>query len=118
MNIADVVRSLAGFAWLAAIGLGILMIIRAGRNQAAKGLGSLTVGILVLAVLMTVLGAGLVFIEPDERGVVITIGKGGILPNALDPGIHWVVPFVQRVETYSIARATYTMATTTGEGAV
>jgi regulator of protease activity HflC (stomatin/prohibitin superfamily) len=118
MNIADVVRSLAGFAWLAAIGLGILMIIRVGRNQAAKGLGSLTVGVLVLAILMTVLGAGLVFVEPDERGVVITIGKGGILPNALEPGIHWIVPFVQRVETYSIARATYTMATSTGEGAI
>lgn len=118
MNIADVVRSLAGFAWLAAIGLGILMIVRVGRNQAAKGLGSLTVGVLVLAVVMTVLGAGLVFVEPDERGVVITIGKGGILPNALEPGIHWVVPFVQRVERYSIARATYTMATSTGEGQV
>ncbi len=118
MNIADVVRSLAGFAWLAAIGLGILMIIRVGRNQAAKGLGSLTVGVLVLAVLLTVLGAGLVFVEPDERGVVITIGKGGILPNALDPGIHWIIPFVQRVEPYSIARATYTMATSTGEGQV
>jgi regulator of protease activity HflC (stomatin/prohibitin superfamily) len=118
MNIADVIRSLAGFAWLAAIGLGVLMIVRMGRNQAVKGLGSLTVGVLVLALVMTVLGAGLVFVEPDERGVVITIGKGGILPNALEPGIHWVVPFVQRVETYSIARATYTMATTTGEGQV
>lgn len=118
MNIADVVRSLAGFAWLAAIGLGVLMIVRVGRNQAAKGLGSLTVSVLVVALLLTVLGAGLVFVEPDERGVVITIGKGGILPNALDPGIHWVIPFVQRVETYSIARATYTMATSTGEGQV
>jgi regulator of protease activity HflC (stomatin/prohibitin superfamily) len=116
MNIADVIRSLAGFAWLAAIGLGVLMIVRMGRNQAAKGLGSLTVGVLVLALVMTVLGAGLVFVEPDERGVVITIGKGGILPNALEPGIHWVVPFVQRVETYSIARATYTMATSATEG--
>jgi regulator of protease activity HflC (stomatin/prohibitin superfamily) len=118
MNIADVVRSLAGFAWLAAIGLGVLMIVRVGRNQGAKGLGSLIVGVLVLAIVMTVLGAGLVFVEPDERGVVITIGKGGILPNALDPGIHWIIPFVQRVEPYSIARATYTMATSTGEGQV
>jgi regulator of protease activity HflC (stomatin/prohibitin superfamily) len=118
MNIADVVRSLAGFAWLAAVGLGVLMIVRVGRSQAIKGLGSLTMGILVVALLMTVLGAGLVFVEPDERGVVITIGKGGILPNALEPGIHWVVPFVQRVETYSIARATYTMATSASEGQI
>jgi regulator of protease activity HflC (stomatin/prohibitin superfamily) len=118
MNIADVVRSLAGFAWLAAVGLGVLMIVRVGRSQATRGLGSLTVSILVVALLLTILGAGLVFVEPDERGVVITIGKGGILPNALEPGIHWVFPFVQRVETYKISRATYTMATSTGEGAV
>ena len=36
---------------------------------------------------MTTAGAGLVFIEPDQRGVVITIGKGGILPDALEPAV-------------------------------
>ena len=118
MNIADVVRSLAGFAWLAAIGLGALLIVRVARNQTARGFGTLTVGVVVVALALTVVGAGLVFVEPDQRGVVITIGKGGILPNALEPGIHWIVPFVQRVEPYSIARATYTMATSTGEGQV
>ncbi len=118
MNIADVVRSLAGIAWIAAIGLVVLMVTRVARNQAARGLGTLMVGVIIAALVLTVLGSGLVFIEPDERGVVITIGKGGILPNALEPGIHWIVPFVQRVETYSIARATYTMATSSGEGQV
>jgi regulator of protease activity HflC (stomatin/prohibitin superfamily) len=118
MNIADVVRSAAGLAWLAAAGLGVLMLTRAARSQNARGFGSLTLGVLVLAIILTVLGAGLVFVEPDERGVVITIGKGGILPDALEPGIHWIIPFVQRVERYSIARATYTMATSTGEGQV
>ena len=118
MNIADVVRALAGFAWLAAIGIGLLLITRVARNQAARGLGSLTVGVLILALVLTVLGAGLVFVEPNERGVVITISKGGILPDALEPGIHWIIPFVQRVEPYSIARATYTMSSSTGEGQV
>ena len=116
MNIADVVRSAAGLAWLAAIGLGVLMLTRVARSQSSRGFGSLTVGVLILAIVLTVLGAGLVFVEPDERGVVITIGKGGILPDALEPGIHWIVPFVQRVERYSIARATYTMATSATEG--
>jgi regulator of protease activity HflC (stomatin/prohibitin superfamily) len=118
MNIADVIRSVAGLAWLAAIGLGVMMMVRISRNQAAKGFGSLTIAVLIAAMLLTVLGAGLVFVEPDERGVVITIGKGGILPNALEPGIHWIIPFVQRVETYSIARATYTMSSSAAEGQV
>src|ERR1041384_878050 len=118
MNIASLLQAVAGFAWLGVIGVFVLIIVRAGRHQPTKGLSSLIIGLVVVAILMTTAGAGLVFVEPDERGVVITIGKGGILPNALEPGIHWIIPFVQRVELYSIARATYTMATSTGEGQV
>ena len=118
MNIASLLQAMAGFAWLGVIGVFVLIVIRAGRHQPTRGLSSLIIGLVVVAILMTTAGAGLVFVEPDQRGVVITIGKGGILPNALEPGIHWIVPFVQRVELYSIARATYTMATSTGEGQV
>jgi regulator of protease activity HflC (stomatin/prohibitin superfamily) len=119
MNIADVVRSLAGFAWLAAIGLGVLMITRAARNQAAKGLGSLTVGVLVLAILLTALGAGLVFINPEERGIVISaLDSKGYRTDALTPGLRWVVPFAERVELYKISRQTYTMSVAAQEGQV
>jgi regulator of protease activity HflC (stomatin/prohibitin superfamily) len=118
MNIADVVRALAGFAWLAAIGIGLLLITRVARNQAVRGLGTLTVFVVVAALVFTALGAGLVFIEPTERGVVITIGKGGVLPNALEPGLHWIIPFVQRVQTYTISRQTYTMSASNQEGQV
>jgi len=118
MNIADVVRSIAGFAWVAAIGLGILLITRVARNQAARGLSSLTVGVLILAVVFSAVGAGLVFIEPNERGVVITVGKGGVLPNALEPGLHWIIPFVQRVQVYTVSRQTYTMSAANQEGQV
>jgi prohibitin 1 len=118
MNIASLLQAIAGFAWLGVIGVFVLIIVRVGRHQPTRGLSSLIIGLVVVAIIMTTAGAGLVFVEPDQRGVVITIGKGGILPNALEPGIHWIIPFVQRVELYSIARATYTMATSTGEGQV
>lgn len=118
MNIVDVIRSVAGFAWIGAIGLFVLAIARASRNQNAKGLTSTAIVIVVAAVILTGLGAGLVFIEPNERGVVITVGKGGILPDPLEPGLHWIVPFVQRVQTYSIARETYTMSSTAAEGQI
>jgi regulator of protease activity HflC (stomatin/prohibitin superfamily) len=118
MNIASLLQAIAGFAWIGVIGVFVLIVVRVSRRQPIKGLSSLIIGLVVLAILMTTVGAGLVFVEPDQRGVVITIGKGGILPNALEPGIHWIVPFVQRVELYSIARSTYTMATTAGEGQV
>jgi len=118
MNIGGLLQGLAGFAWIGVVGVLVLIFTRVSRRQPSKGLSTLVVVLVVAAILLTTAGAGLVFIEPDQRGVVITIGKGGILPEALEPGIHWIIPFVQRVELYSIARATYTMATSTGEGQV
>ena len=119
MNIADVVRALAGFAWLAAVGLGLMMIMRVSRNQAARGLSSLTVGVLVAALLLTALGAGLVFINPEERGIVISaLDSKGYRTDALTPGLHWVVPGAERVELYKISRQTYTMSVAAQEGQI
>src|SRR5262245_2513978 len=119
MNIADVVRALAGFAWLGAIGMGLLMVTRVARNQAARGMGTLTVGVLITAVVLTLLGSGLVFINPEERGVVISaLDSKGYRPDPLTPGLHWVVPFAERVQRYAISRQTYTMSASNQEGQV
>jgi regulator of protease activity HflC (stomatin/prohibitin superfamily) len=118
MNIVDVIRSLAGFAWLIAIGLGVLALVRAGRNQSAKGIGSTVVIVLVLAAIFTTLGAGLVYVESNERGVVKTVRAGGVRPEALEPGLHWILPIVEQVITYSISNQTYTMSGVVLEGQV
>ncbi|MEW6083736.1 MAG: prohibitin family protein [Chloroflexota bacterium] len=117
MNIADFIKTLAGFTWLIVFGVGIMAVIRASRNQNAKGLSSLAIGMLVLAIVLTLAGAGLVFIEPTEVGVVVTIfGEGGIRPDPLQAGLHWIFPFVERVERYPISIQTFTMARTASEG--
>ena len=118
MNIVDVIRSFAGFAWLAAIGLGVLALVRAGRNQKTKGIGSTAAGVLVLAVILTTLGSGLVYVESNERGVVKTVRAGGVRPEALEPGLHWILPLVEQVVTYSISNQTYTMSVAPNEGQV
>jgi regulator of protease activity HflC (stomatin/prohibitin superfamily) len=118
MNIVDVIRSVAGLAWLGAIGLGVLALVRAGRNQSAKGIGSTVVIVLLIAVILSTLGAGLVYIESNERGVVRTIRAGGVRPDPLQPGLHWIVPIVEQVVTYSISNQTYTMSAVSGEGQV
>jgi len=121
MNIVDVIRSLAGFAWFGAIGLFVLAVARASRNQSAKGLSSAAIGIVVLAVILTILGAGLVFIEPNERGVVVSPyafrAPNGYFPDAITPGLRWIVPG-ERVITYSISRQTYTMSVASQEGQI
>ena len=117
MNIADFIKTLAGFAWLAVIGIGILVMIRASRRQNVKGLSSAVIGLIVFAIVATIVGAGLVFIEPTETGVVVTIlAEGGMRPEPLQAGLHWIVPFVERVELYPISIQTFTMARTASEG--
>jgi regulator of protease activity HflC (stomatin/prohibitin superfamily) len=118
MNIVDVIRALAGFGWLAAIGLGILALLRAGRNQNSRGISSTALVVLVVAAILSTLGAGLVYVESSERGVVRTIRAGGVRPDALGPGLHWILPVVEQVVTYSIANQTYTMSAATNEGQI
>src|SRR5512139_986719 len=119
MNIADVVRTLAGFAWLAAIALGVLLVLRVSRNRPIKGLGALTVGVLITAFVLTIVGAGLVFVNPEERGVVISaLDSKGYREDPLAPGLSWIVPFAERVQLYKISRQTYTMSVAAQEGQV
>jgi regulator of protease activity HflC (stomatin/prohibitin superfamily) len=118
MNIVDVIRSLAGFAWLAAIGLGVLALVRTGRNQTARGSSSTALLVVVVAIVLTILGSGLVYVESNERAVIRTIGKGGVRPQSLEPGLHWIIPIIEQPVYYSISNQTYTMSAVSGEGQV
>jgi regulator of protease activity HflC (stomatin/prohibitin superfamily) len=116
MNIAGILQGLASLAWLGAIGALGFAVFSAARGRRFGGGAALVVGMVVLALALTGVSAGLVFIEPTERGVVITLS--GIRQQVLVPGLHWIVPFVERVQRYNISRQTYTMSGVVTEGAV
>jgi len=119
MNITTLLQGLASFAWMGFIGSLVMIFLRVSRNQPAKGFSTLVIVLLVVAILLTTVGAGLVFIEPDAMAVVVTvIGGKGIRPEPLTAGLHWILPFAERVERYSILNQTYTMSSTAGEGQV
>jgi len=74
---------------------------------------------ILVAVLTTTVSAGLVFVEPQERGVVISaISPKGYREQALQPGLRWIMPFVERVVYYPISRQTYTMSISANEGQI
>ncbi|MBI5943344.1 MAG: prohibitin family protein [Chloroflexi bacterium] len=119
MNISTLLQGIASFAWIGFIGVLVLIFVRTSRNQPAKGLTSLVVILLVAALLLTTAGAGLVFLQANEYGVVISAFQpNGYRTQALGPGLHWIIPFIESVQKYSVARQTYTMSSTTSEGAV
>jgi regulator of protease activity HflC (stomatin/prohibitin superfamily) len=101
---------LALVAWItvaAAAALTITVTARGRRPERAwTGVGA---GVLVAGLLS--LGAtGLVFIEPTERGVLISALRPYTLAQApLGPGLHWIVPVAERVRLYSIASRNYTL---------
>lgn len=118
MNIVDVIRSLAGLSLLGVIVLGVVAATRASRRLPVKGIGSSAAILLVVSVVLFVLGSGLVYVESNERGVVKTVRAGGVRPEALDSGLHWIVPVVEQVVTYDISNQTYTMSFIPQEGQI
>jgi regulator of protease activity HflC (stomatin/prohibitin superfamily) len=118
MNVATLLSALATLAWVAALVVIGLAIVRAARGQRFRAAGGIVIGIIVIALVLTTISAGLVFIQPTERGVVITVGEGGVREEALQPGLNWVVPFLENVIPYPISRQTYTMSIAPEEGAI
>jgi regulator of protease activity HflC (stomatin/prohibitin superfamily) len=118
MNVAFVLSALSTLAWLLALVVIGLAIMRAARGNPFRAATALIVGTIVVALLLTTVSAGLVFVQPTERGVVITALGEGIRPDALEPGLNWVVPFLENVIMYPITRQTYTMSIAPEEGAI
>jgi regulator of protease activity HflC (stomatin/prohibitin superfamily) len=119
MNVAEVLRAVSSVSWLLAFVVIGLAVFRATRNQSFKAAGSLVVGAVVLALLLTVVSAGLVFVQPEDRGVVISaVAPGGYRQTALEPGLHWIIPFAENVISYPISKQTYTMSIAPSEGAI
>lgn len=119
MNIASVLQGLATFSWLLVVGIIVLAVVRASRAKPLKGATWLVIAIVVFSLVLTTVSSGLVFLQADQYGIVISaLQPTGYRTQPLGPGLHWVVPFLENVQSYSIAKQTYTMATSTGEGQV
>ena len=72
---------------------------------------------LLLAVSVSLMRVSLVFIYPQEIGVVVSlISKNGIRPEPFHAGLHWIVPLLEKVVIYPIYWQTYTMSGKPMEG--
>jgi len=119
MNVAEVLRAVSTLAWLLAFLVIGLAVFRAARNQTFKAAGTLVAVGVVTALVLTAVSAGLVFIQPEERGVVISaVASGGYRTEPLGPGLHWIIPFAENVIRYPISKQTYTMSIAPSEGAI
>lgn len=118
MDIADFIKAVSTFAWLLTIGLVVLAIARASRGKPIKQASTIVVVVGIFSLLLTIVGFGLVFLQADERGVVVSpYVSQGYRPEPLGPGLHWIIPG-ETVTRYTISKQTYTMSISQNEGDV
>lgn len=120
MNIASVIGAVATLSWLLVIGAVVVTVLRASRGRGTKGSTTMIIAAVVLALVLTTISQGLVFVEPQNRGVVISAlpGAQGVRQEALPSGLNWIVPYFESVVPYTISRQSYTMSAATNEGAI
>lgn len=117
MNIAILTQAIATLAWFGVVGLIGLIVVRASRKKAVRGLTGIFFGVLVVAMLFSTISMGLVYIRPEERGVVLSaFAPLGYREEVLQPGLRWVIPFAESVVIYPISKQTYTMSIAGSEG--
>jgi regulator of protease activity HflC (stomatin/prohibitin superfamily) len=119
MNVASFIQIFAVIAWLAFFGLIAVVALRSSRGKKIKGAVTILLVILAAALVLSTVSAGIVFIQPEERGVVISaIQPTGYRLQPLQPGLRWIIPFFESVVVYPISRQTYTMSIAPSEGAI
>jgi regulator of protease activity HflC (stomatin/prohibitin superfamily) len=118
MDIAGVLKGFATIVWLATAGLLSLVVIRASRGKPLRRGGLMIAALVGFAVILTVVSAGLVFVKPEERGVVISpYDPQGYRAATLGSGLHWIIPG-ESVVRYPISSQTYTMSVASAEGQI
>jgi regulator of protease activity HflC (stomatin/prohibitin superfamily) len=118
----NLLNALTVFAWVIFIIFLAFITLRAFQKGGAREVlyaltrGRVLVGLLI-TLSLTLVSASLVFIEPQEVGVVISVpSRDGYREQPLRSGLHWIVPMAERVVLYPIYWQTYTMSTEPFEG--
>jgi len=111
MNLIEAISWLPSLLWLALAGL-ILYWGFFSRPREISGLlvAAIAGGLLLSMFASVLLRASVVFIQPSDRGVVISALDEGIRPIELQPGLNFVVPFLENVLHYPVTRQTYTLS--------
>ncbi|MBN1487797.1 MAG: prohibitin family protein [Anaerolineae bacterium] len=123
MNIDLLLKIGSYLAWGIFLGTVSALLIRAAaRGQLSAAFAGRSVTAMIFALLVviasSILSASVVFIQPQEVGVVVSILYAeGFRDQPLRSGLHLIVPLAEEVVTYPIYWQTYTMSVNPLEGA-
>lgn len=121
-NLDQLLNTLSLIAWIFTAIFTIVVFVRSffddGLTIALLRLFSLRVMVpILLAVLISLLSSAVVFVQPTDVGVVISlVSPGGIRPQPLRSGLHVIIPVLENEVSYPISWQTYTMSGKPTEG--
>lgn len=121
-NLDVLLTVLARSTWAFYIVYIFVVLIRSAMREGIlrAGLELLTYRVLLpllLPIAATLASMAIVFVHPQQTGVIVSIlSPGGVRPEALPSGLHAIIPFLEFEHLYPIYWQTYTMSARIGEG--
>ncbi len=118
-------QSLTFLTWAIWIIFAVGVILYLWRTVRLRGLGvalrglltRTTLVLLIVAIAITLLRASIIFVEPQQVGVVISlVSPDGYRDRPLRSGLRFLAPLAEDVKLYPIYWQTYTMASKPTEG--
>jgi hypothetical protein len=111
MIVFEAISWFPSLLWVALAGLILYWGFSSRAREARNGLVvAVAGGLLYLLLASSFLRASAVFVKLTERSFVISALEGGVRPDALQPGLNFVVPFRENLLHYPVTRQTYTMS--------
>ena len=124
MNIDTALAIITVVAWISYVAYVSVALFRTARDEGLKRalvrFFSLQILLpMLVPIVLNILSASIVFVFPQERGVVISaVSPKGIRDRPLQAGLHWIVPLLEEVVRYPVYWQTYTMSGKPLEGEV
>jgi len=116
-SLDDVLALAATLAWVLLTFYAAGVFIRAWRQRGLRSAVIRLFSYRVLGPFTVALSIALVFVQPPYVAVVVSIlSPGGIRPQPLRAGLHWIIPFFERSAVYPIYWQAYTMSGRPTEG--
>jgi regulator of protease activity HflC (stomatin/prohibitin superfamily) len=118
----QVLNALTILAWALFILYLLLSMLRGFQAGGVGGaIGSITRWRVLIALFVVIaislLSASLVFIQPQEVAVVVSlVSRDGYREQPFRSGLHWIAPLAEKTEIYPIYWQTYTMSSDALEG--
>jgi regulator of protease activity HflC (stomatin/prohibitin superfamily) len=114
---SSVFGTLAFVGFLLFLGGAALAVVSASQGRTARGGVLLAILGLVVGLLFSVVGQGILVVDPTQVAVIFNTVSGG-LETPRRAGLSVVVPVVQTYTIYPISQQSYTMSGKANEGAL